>query len=164
MILCASEIPCGVISDASVSTDAHDDDRCEDAEQHTHTHISDMCVSFMHAQPHTELCFSLSVIRSIVPITLRFPERRGFLKSCSFDGEQRADAGSLCLNWLDIKPNIRPISLAGFWKKHSLNFFSYLTLPLLCTHTHIYTSAHTHSLRKPSFLLQWWVKNKIVPN
>lgn len=33
MILCASGIPSGVSSDASVSPDAHDDDRCEDAEQ-----------------------------------------------------------------------------------------------------------------------------------
>lgn len=48
MILCASGIPSGVGSDASVSPDAHDDDRCEDAEQHTR---GDMFASFMHAEP-----------------------------------------------------------------------------------------------------------------
>lgn len=48
VILCASGIPSGVGSDASVSPDAHDDDRCEDAEQHTR---GDMFASFMHAEP-----------------------------------------------------------------------------------------------------------------
>lgn len=55
-------------------------------------------------------------------------------------GKKYWDAGSLCLKWLDIKPNIRPISLAGF-RKNMLSQLPLLPHSLLCTHTH--TLTHT---------------------
>lgn len=142
--LCVSRFP-SRFSVAPVLPVTYNNDRRDDAEQQTHlrTHLRHV---------HHSLMLNLSVICSLVCHHVTSFSGHAYL---TINSRQTCwDAGSLCLKWVDIKPNIRPISLADF-QKNMLPQLSFLPHSLLCTLT------HTEAQKNPPFFCSGREKTRL---